>query len=140
MNKKELIDDFLKDFKPKQDQSWKSCYFFTHYLKKNHKIKAELLEGMSRINKIENYLSAIFIAKYPKLSKALINHAKTYNECLNFIQNPPSDCEIVQICPPNRLEVKRDTIDHDLLKEGYQIGINSAVSFMDNNSNLFASK
>ena len=93
-----------------------------------------------RINKIENYLSAIFIAKYPKLSKALINHAKTYNECLNFIQNPPSDCEIVQICPPNRLEVKRDTIDHDLLKEGYQIGINSAVSFMDNNSNLFASK
>ena len=93
-----------------------------------------------RTNKIENYLSAIFIAKYPKLSKALINHAKTYNECLNFIQNPPSDCEIVQICPPNRLKVKRDTIDHDLLKEGYQIGINSAINFIDNNSNLFPSK
>ena len=93
-----------------------------------------------RTNKIENYLSAILLSIYPKLSKALIYHAKTYNECLNFIQNPPSDCEIVQICPPNRLKVKRDTIDHDLLKEGYQIGINSAINFMDNNSNLFPSK
>ena len=53
MNKNELIEDFLKNFKPKQDQSWKSCYFFTHYLKKNHKIDAELIEGMSRINKID---------------------------------------------------------------------------------------
>jgi len=53
MNKNELIEDFLKNFKPKQDQSWKSCYFFPHYLKKNHEIDAELIEGMSRINKID---------------------------------------------------------------------------------------
>jgi peptide-methionine (S)-S-oxide reductase len=35
------------------DRGWKSCYFFSHYLKKNHKIDAELIEGMSRINKID---------------------------------------------------------------------------------------
>ena len=58
MNKNELIEDFLKNFKPKQDQSWKSCYFFTHYLKKNHKIDAELIEGMSRINKIDYWTSS----------------------------------------------------------------------------------
>ena len=33
MNKEELIEDFLKTFKPKEEQSWKSSYFFTHYLK-----------------------------------------------------------------------------------------------------------
>ena len=53
MNRDELIKDFLKNFKPKEEQSWKSCYFFTHYLKKNHNIDAEIVEGMSRIKKIQ---------------------------------------------------------------------------------------
>ena len=53
MNRQDLIDEFLLEFKPKKDLSWKSCYFFSHYLKKNHEIDAELIEGMSRINKID---------------------------------------------------------------------------------------
>ena len=56
MNKKELIEDFLKTFKPKEEQSWKSSYFFTHYLKNNHNIDAQLVEGMSRINKIDYWM------------------------------------------------------------------------------------
>ena len=47
MNKEELIDDFLESFKPKEEQSWKSSYFFTHYLKKNHNIDAQLVEKAS---------------------------------------------------------------------------------------------
>ena len=87
-------------------------------------------KSFSRTNKIENYIAALFISKYPKLSKALVRHSKTYNECLDFIKNPPNDCKIIQICPPNRLKVKRDTIDHNILKEGYQLGINSAQDFL----------
>ena len=94
-------------------------------------------EKFIRANKVENFISALFIAKYLKLSKALINHSKTYNRCLDFIQNPPDDCEIIQICPATRLKVKRDSIDHDLLKDGYQSGINSAVKFLDKSFNLF---
>jgi hypothetical protein len=52
MNKDDLIKDFLKSFKPKEEQSWKSSYFFTHYLKNNHDIDAMLVEGMSRIKKL----------------------------------------------------------------------------------------
>ena len=37
MKKEELIEDFLKTFKPKEEQSWKSSYFFTHYLKNSRR-------------------------------------------------------------------------------------------------------
>jgi predicted patatin/cPLA2 family phospholipase len=77
------------------------------------------------------------MSKYPNLSKALLRHSKTYNDCLDFIKNPPADCQIVEICPPMRLKVKRDTINHNLLKEGYQIGVRSAEEFLRLNSNLF---
>ena len=94
-------------------------------------------QDFRRSNKIENYIAALFISKYPKLSKALLRHSKTYNTCLDFIDSPPNDCQIIQICPPTKLKVKRDTIDHNLLKEGYQIGVRSAEEFLRLNSNLF---
>ena len=53
MDSQKLIDEFLVNFKPKENQSWKSCYFFCHFLKKNHDIDAELMEGITRINKID---------------------------------------------------------------------------------------
>ena len=56
MKDQKLIDEFLKSFKPKENQSWKSCYFFSHFLKKNHNIDAELIEGISRINEIDYWI------------------------------------------------------------------------------------
>ena len=55
MIRQKLIDGFLLDFKPKKDQAWKSCYFFLHYLKK-HNIVAELIDGISKINKIDYWV------------------------------------------------------------------------------------
>ena len=40
MKDQKLINEFLLSFKPKENQSWKSCYFFSHFLKKNHNIDA----------------------------------------------------------------------------------------------------
>ena len=59
MNKNDLIKDFLKSFKPKEEQSWKSSYFFTHYLKNSHDIDAMLVEGMSRIKKIDYWMVSL---------------------------------------------------------------------------------
>ena len=56
MKDQKLIDEFLQSFKPKENQSWKSCYFFYHFLKKNHNIDAELIEGISRINEIDYWI------------------------------------------------------------------------------------
>ena len=81
MNRDELIKDFLKNFKPKEEQSWKSCYFFTHYLKKNHNIDAEIVEGMSRIKKIDYWMVS--------LNKENIDiHALAVGDDPDFIDKP----------------------------------------------------
>jgi predicted patatin/cPLA2 family phospholipase len=66
--------------------------------------------------KIENYIGALLSREYPKLRKALLVHDKTYNRALDFINNPPSDCEIVQLCPPALFTVgTRDLLLDDSL-------------------------
>lgn len=81
MNTNELIDDFLKDFKPKQDQSWKSCYFFAHSLKKKYDIAVQLKEGISRINKADYW-----VVSFDNIDEDI--HAKAMGETLDFIDKP----------------------------------------------------
>ena len=81
MNKNDLIKDFLKSFKPKEEQSWKSSYFFTHYLKNSHDIDAMLVEGMSRIKKIDYWMVS--------LNKENIDiHALAVGDEPDFIDKP----------------------------------------------------
>jgi|TARA_B100000795_G_scaffold126274_1_gene94229 hypothetical protein len=81
MKRQDLIDGFLLDFKPKKDQSWKSCYFFAYYLKKKHKIDAELIEGISRINKVDYW-----IVRFDDLDEDI--HAKAVNITPDYIDKP----------------------------------------------------
>ena len=72
--------------------------------------------------KVENYIGALLSREYPKMRKALLVHDKTYNRALDFINNPPSDCEIVQLCPPEKLKSKRDSKNIEILKADYNLG------------------
>ena len=81
MDRKELIDKFLLDFKPKENQSWKSCYFFAYFLKKKHNIDAELIEGISRINKIDYW-----IVRFNEIDEDI--HAKAVGIEPDFIDKP----------------------------------------------------
>ena len=80
--------------------------------------------------KIENYIGALLSQGYPKLRRALLNHDKTYNKALDFINNPPKDCEIVQLCPPEKLKTKRDSKNIELLKEDYEVGKKVADKYL----------
>ena len=60
---------------------------------------------------------------------------KTYNSALDFIQNPPSDCEIIQLCPPTRLKSKRDSKNVDILKADYNLGQRVAENYLSNLEN-----
>ena len=82
--------------------------------------------------KLENYIGALFSKQYPKLRKALLIHDKTYNNALDFIHNPPSDCEIIQLCPPTRLKTKRDSKNINILKADYELGKNIAENYLNN--------
>ena len=81
--------------------------------------------------KPENYIGALFSRKYPKLRKALLEHDKTYNRAIDFINNPPHDCDIVQLCPPEKLKSKRDTKNIEILKADYKIGKRVAEEYLN---------
>ena len=81
--------------------------------------------------KLENYIGALLSPQYPNLRKALLEHDKTYNRALDFINNPPNDCEIVQLCPPKKLKSKRDTKNIEFLKADYQLGKQVAGEFLN---------
>ena len=81
--------------------------------------------------KPENYIGAVFSRKYPKLRKALLEHDKTYNRALDFINSPPHDCDIVQLCPPGKLKSKRDSKNIEILKADYKLGKRVAAEYLD---------
>ena len=81
--------------------------------------------------KFENYLGALLSREYPKLRKALLEHDKTYNRALDFINNPPPDCEILQLCPPKKLKSKRDSKNIKVLKADYKLGKRVAEEYLD---------
>ena len=81
--------------------------------------------------KLENYIGALLSSQYPSLKKALLEHDKTYNRALDFINNPPHDCEIVQLCPPKKLKSKRDTKNIEVLKADYKLGKRVAEEFLN---------
>ena len=81
--------------------------------------------------KLENYIGALLSSQYPSLRKALLEHDKTYNRALDFINNPPHDCEIVQLCPPKKLKSKRGTKNIEVLKADYKLGKSVAEEFLD---------
>ena len=82
--------------------------------------------------KLENYIGALFSREYPKLRKALLEHDKTYNRALDFINDPPHDCDIVQLCPPEKLKSKRDSKNIEILKADYKLGKRVAEDYLDN--------
>jgi predicted patatin/cPLA2 family phospholipase len=83
-----------------------------------------------RKTKLENYIAAFATRSYPKLATALKENTATYNAALEFIDNPPSDCRIIQICPPQRLSSKRATTNVNTMKADYQIGISCGKKFL----------
>jgi predicted patatin/cPLA2 family phospholipase len=89
-------------------------------------------EAFIRKTKLENYIAAFATRSYPNISKALKENTTTYNSALEFINNPPSDCKITQICPPQRLSTKRTTTNINIMKGDYQIGMNCGEEFLGN--------
>jgi predicted patatin/cPLA2 family phospholipase len=89
-------------------------------------------QAFIRKTKLENYIAAFATRAYPQISKALKYNSATYNSSLEFINNPPSDCKITQICPPQRLSTKRATTNANTMKADYQIGMNCGEEFLKN--------
>jgi predicted patatin/cPLA2 family phospholipase len=85
-----------------------------------------------RKTKLENYIAAIATKSHPRISNALKINTAVYNSALEFIQNPPSDCKITQICPPTRLKTRRATTNIKTMKHDYKIGFKTGNEYLNN--------
>lgn len=68
--------------------------------------------------------------EYPALSEAALQRAERYNATLDFILNPPWDCRIRVIAPPQDFPVGRLTRKHALLDQGYQQGHGAGLNYL----------
>ena len=62
----------------------------------------------------------------PNLAQAMMQRADSYNSAIDFIYNPPEDCQVKVITPPDNFEVGRVTTDSRKLQQGYEQGIQAA--------------
>ncbi|RUT77653.1 patatin-like phospholipase family protein [Ancylomarina longa] len=74
---------------------------------------------------MENKLSRFLFRNHPGLSKAIQNRPEVYNSSIDFIQNPPKNIKIVDVCPPNTFRTKRFTKDFQTLMDDYHLGVES---------------
>lgn len=81
---------------------------------------------------LENYLSSFATRKWPALSDAVKNQAKTYGRCVDFLLDPPHDAEIIQIAPEEPLKCGRTTQELDLLLADYKRGRSLGEAFVKN--------
>lgn len=66
------------------------------------------------------------LSDFPALYKAMIHRAESYNDAIDFIENPPKDCKLTVIAPPESFSVGRITTDQDKLNAGYQLGMEAS--------------
>ncbi len=78
-----------------------------------------------------SFISKLYLKKYPKLAKAVLNRPKVYQKAIEFIRNPPGDVSIIEISPPESFQTKRLTKDIDILKKDYNHGYKMGIELIN---------
>ncbi len=81
-----------------------------------------------------------FFKNNSSLFNTALNRATRYNQALDFINSPPSDCRIRVISPPNNFQVKRFTLNTKLLDIGYEQGRSAGLQHVNQKRTLPTSK
>lgn len=63
-----------------------------------------------------------WVRDFPALYDALLTRTDSYNESLDFIDNPPADCRVTVVAPDPHFPVNRLTTNGHKLDVGYQQG------------------
>lgn len=70
------------------------------------------------------------LRQQPVLAEAMLSRHRQYNAALDFIRNPPADCEVRLLAPPPDFKVGRLTRNRQALERGYQQGIAAADCYL----------
>jgi predicted patatin/cPLA2 family phospholipase len=69
-----------------------------------------------------NTLSAFAFRDSPGFRKALSRAPEAYRQAVSFIRNPPKDCTILHVAPPQTLATRRTSRDVRALELDYALG------------------
>jgi predicted patatin/cPLA2 family phospholipase len=67
-------------------------------------------------------LGAWALRRYPALADAFRRAPGVYARSVSFLENPPSDCQVLHIAPPTKLRTGRTTRDRQALAHDYALG------------------
>ena len=87
------------------------------------------MKGYRKNNSKGTGILNLLFMNYPEFGKAFMQRASTYNAAIDFIENPPDDCRIVEVCPPATFATKRTTTNKEILLKDYQVAINIGNAF-----------
>ncbi|QEN09145.1 patatin family protein [Oceanispirochaeta crateris] len=79
-------------------------------------------------------LSALMIPGKKELAKTMKNRWQIYNNAIDFLENPPADCRVNIITPPQNFEVNRLTKDAGKLDARYRMGLEAAQQVMNHSA------
>ncbi|OEE85581.1 patatin family protein [Enterovibrio norvegicus FF-162] len=70
------------------------------------------------------------LKKHPSIANAMRQRADRYNASLAFIRQPPTDCKVRVIAPPETFPVGRFTMKKSKLDQGYDMGRQAAQTYL----------
>ncbi|MED5388926.1 MAG: patatin family protein [Pseudomonadota bacterium] len=71
-----------------------------------------------------------WVKDMPALYDAMLRRSQTYNDALEFIDNPPADCRLTVIAPERDFPVNRLTTNGQKLESGYWQGHQAAAALL----------
>jgi predicted patatin/cPLA2 family phospholipase len=76
------------------------------------------------------FILSIYFRKYPQLVEKFKQRAKNYMDAVQFIHHPPEDVRIIELAPPNNVDIGRTTQNENVLRSFYQKGIDYGNEFL----------
>lgn len=89
------------------------------------------VKGYRKNNSEGGFALKLLFKRYPEFVHALLQRPAHYNAAIEFIENPPHDARIIEICPPSWFATKRTTINSRQLLRDYYLGIDAGHALCD---------
>ena len=81
-------------------------------------------------SRMSSQLLHVMLREQPGLARQVQARAADYNASLDFIQQPPADCRVRVIAPPEDFAVRRLTMHLEHLERGYAQGWQAAENYL----------
>jgi predicted patatin/cPLA2 family phospholipase len=78
------------------------------------------------------FILSIYFRKYPWLVEKFRKRAQNYMAAVDFIHHPPEGVRIIELAPPNDVDIGRTTQNEAVLRATYEIGIDYGNKFFKN--------